>query len=539
MHVGRRGRHGVALPIALVVTLAMGLGGAFELAHATSHDVCVAPSPAPVAPTALSLRSYRADLASPSRLAFAPDGALYIADPLRGQVVVRAENGRVMERRSGLGNPVSLAFDGAGNLLIGDGARGSVTAYDDAWQVRYQLGIGDGEFAFPGDLAHHQGSGRTYVADSKAHAVKVYDAGGGFLFAIGGPGSEPGQFNFPAGVFVDDLRGELLVSDQLNFRVQFFTLGGAFICRVGDAAGASAGQTSFIRSRLLSVPQGLWADDLGRIYVADPFEGRVRVIDRTGPGSVGLADIGSYGEGSGALQGPSDVALDRHGRLFVAASGGSGLEIYGIDGFFDPEEIAPAQVRITPDPFDRQGDTAFFTARIEVPGYRLDEIDPAAITANGVAAELGSVAIADRNGDGEPEIEALFPRPALAATLPQLGEGRIVVAGPMSALNFEGYDVISAVGGVADVDGDGVLDDADHCPGTAAGEVVDGDGCSIAQYCPCQGPAPETDWRNHGQYVDCVDATSSRFVELGLIGLVEAEDIVRLAARMSCGKKGD
>ena len=39
-----------------------------------------------------------------------------------------------------------------------------------------------------------------------------------------------------------------------------------------------------------------------------------------------------------------------------------------------------------------------------------------------------------------------------------------------------------------DSDHDGVPDYLDQCPDTPAGEVVDTNGCSLAQLCPCVGP---------------------------------------------------
>lgn len=63
-----------------------------------------------------------------------------------------------------------------------------------------------------------------------------------------------------------------------------------------------------------------------------------------------------------------------------------------------------------------------------------------------------------------------------------------------------------------DTDGDGVLDEHDACEGTAAADVVDPDGCSLAQLCPCDEPGGE-----NGQRAACVARSLRRFVELGLV----------------------
>jgi hypothetical protein len=63
-----------------------------------------------------------------------------------------------------------------------------------------------------------------------------------------------------------------------------------------------------------------------------------------------------------------------------------------------------------------------------------------------------------------------------------------------------------------DTDGDGVLDEHDSCEGTAAAAVVDPDGCSLTQLCPCDVPGGED-----GQLASCIARSVRRFVELGLV----------------------
>ncbi len=84
-----------------------------------------------------------------------------------------------------------------------------------------------------------------------------------------------------------------------------------------------------------------------------------------------------------------------------------------------------------------------------------------------------------------------------------------------------------------DDDGDNVLDDLDQCPTTAVGSTVNEEGCSVADTCPCN-----ANWKNHGQYVKCVNKTTKTFIELGLIEEAQFDEIVSEAAKSSCGRKG-
>ncbi len=85
-----------------------------------------------------------------------------------------------------------------------------------------------------------------------------------------------------------------------------------------------------------------------------------------------------------------------------------------------------------------------------------------------------------------------------------------------------------------DADGDGVCGDVDECADTPAGELVDDAGCSIDQYCPCDG-----DWENHGEYTSCVAHVTNDFKSAGLISGSEKGDIQSEAGASDCGKSDD
>jgi hypothetical protein len=84
----------------------------------------------------------------------------------------------------------------------------------------------------------------------------------------------------------------------------------------------------------------------------------------------------------------------------------------------------------------------------------------------------------------------------------------------------------------ADLDNDGVPDNVDACVPTAAGAVVNGEGCAIAQICPC-----DNNWKNHLAYVTCVARTANDFREDGLIRLREMLRIVLEAGKSRCGTR--
>jgi len=99
------------------------------------------------------------------------------------------------------------------------------------------------------------------------------------------------------------------------------------------------------------------------------------------------------------------------------------------------------------------------------------------------------------------------------------------------------FNAAFSLAGETDADSDGVGDSLDLCPGTAAGAIVDANGCSIDQLAPCSGPASGGTWKNHGQYISAVAQAAEAFLAQGLISAEQADGIVGQAARSNCGKQ--
>lgn len=520
-----------------------GLGGGLFLALAlvfapapakAEFHACVAPAPQPP-PEVTFLRSYRPDVATPGRLAVDSQDRIYITDAPRAQVVVRDLEGRVVERIAGLGNPVSLAIDDDAarglRILVGDASQGRVTLYDAAWQPLFALGQGDGEFLYPGDITIDPLEGRIYVVDSQADSIKVYDSAGQALFSFGGRGEEIGSFRFPQAIHFDPIAGELLVVDAQNFRVQIFDPEGLFVCAFGNLAGSNPGSIFGINDRLFTTPGGIWVDGLGRIYVTDSAQGWIQVVDRAG---TALGRIGSFGKAPGELFVPLDLLGDSGGRLFVGLGGSARLEVFGLDTFVDPESIAPAVAAVSLDSLDPELPFGAFSAIVEVPGFDLASLDPASITANGIAAFGETMELGDFDNDGRPDFQIAFPGAALLAGTTGAAGTRVTIRGQLTDLDFKGWDLVL----LQDGDKDGVPDNLDLCPVSAAGALIGKDGCSIVELCPCDGPLAGGTWPNRGEFVACRTLAAQDFAAQGLIGRSEINVYVRDAAASNCVGEG-
>jgi metallopeptidase family M12-like protein len=93
----------------------------------------------------------------------------------------------------------------------------------------------------------------------------------------------------------------------------------------------------------------------------------------------------------------------------------------------------------------------------------------------------------------------------------------------------------SIPGALADSDGDGVPDRDDACPGTPAGELVDGRGCGV---CPCDRPRDAGRWSSHAAYVRCVRSELLRRRGGGTLDRRTERSALDAARRSSCGRSG-
>jgi hypothetical protein len=99
------------------------------------------------------------------------------------------------------------------------------------------------------------------------------------------------------------------------------------------------------------------------------------------------------------------------------------------------------------------------------------------------------------------------------------------------ASSLSPFAVFEPLDGDTDADEDGVNDADDECPQTQAGAIVDADGCSVDDRCPCDGA-----WQHHGNYVSCVRTATSVLLDAGLITGRQRGALVSAAARSDCGK---
>ena len=244
-----------------------------------------------------------ARFASPSGLAIAPSGDVFISDSA----------GRTIRR---------MAPDGTVTTVCGRG--GLEGAVDGA--------ASEARFSYPSDVVADS-SGGLLVADKWNHAIRRIGPGNVVTTVAGLPGvsgstdgdAASARFRKPAGLAVSP-SGDVFVSDG-GHTIRKISPGGAVSTFAGlaDSAGSRDGTRGAAR---FSSPRGVAADAAGHLYVADSGNHTIRKISPSGavttlagsPEQFGSAD----GVGSAArFRIPAGLAVDRAGNVFVADSGNS------------------------------------------------------------------------------------------------------------------------------------------------------------------------------------------------------------------------
>lgn len=80
----------------------------------------------------------------------------------------------------------------------------------------------------------------------------------------------------------------------------------------------------------------------------------------------------------------------------------------------------------------------------------------------------------------------------------------------------------------SDCDNDGVPNAQDSCMGTPPGALVNSNGCTLEQLCPCHG------WLAHSEYVECIERVSAEFESAGLITSQQRADLLESAQDADC-----
>jgi uncharacterized repeat protein (TIGR01451 family) len=369
-----------------------------------------------------------------------------------------------------LAYPEGLAIDSKGNLFIADHYNNRIRQVDTSGNITTVAGSEDpfaGAYAGDGGPATNarlnlpagvavDASGNIFIADNGNQVVRRVDAPTQIITTYAGNGT-PGSgcptgaatnagFANPTGVAVD-ANGNVFVSDRslqivckINTSQNISTYAGTL--RTAGTPGQANGDGLAATSALLRQPNGLSADSLGNLYIADSGDPKIRKVDTTsnhiitsvagtgficGLGSLTEPACGDGGAAAGAaFNFPQSVFVDSLGNIVVAdtdnmrvrvISAGTNPTIAGLAGGGTGGDGAAGTSGILGLAQVVAVDKNENVYALESNGVRLRELNATTKNLSTVGGDgYGGGTIGTTNGDGGPATQARFVFPFSIAT---------------------------------------------------------------------------------------------------------------------------
>jgi len=236
-------------------------------------------------------------------------------------------------------SPVGLVLDANGNVYVADSQNSVIRRINPngfVSTVAGQMGVagsGDGPAAFalfnsPWALAFDPW-GNMYVSETVNCTIRKISPAGmvsTFAGATGIPGSADGkggfaQFNSPEGLAIDG-NGNVFVADTGNHTIRMINAAGVVGTLAGQA-GSPGSADGPVSSATFNGPTGIALDANGNLFVADNGNHTIRKIARSGDVTTVAGAAGLPGSTDGAgfaarFHNPFGLALDANGNMYVS-----------------------------------------------------------------------------------------------------------------------------------------------------------------------------------------------------------------------------
>jgi DNA-binding beta-propeller fold protein YncE len=220
-----------------------------------------------------------AHLHGPTRVAVDARGRIHVLDGDRDRIKVFSYRGDFegeleltgLDVPGGPGGPVftAIAFDANGDLYVGESRSGQVVAFGRTLKPKLRIGtLGEGPGQLNGIVGIAFDAKSVYVASQDGVAVHVFTRQGKLLRSWGFHDVGLHNVSLPAGIAVD-AQGRVILLDTLRQEVKYFDSDGKLI---GNFAGLGR------QPGAVAYPTDLSLDRKGRLCVADGGNKRAQVL---------------------------------------------------------------------------------------------------------------------------------------------------------------------------------------------------------------------------------------------------------------------
>ncbi len=185
-------------------------------------------------------------------------------------------------------------------------------------------------------------AGKIFIADTvnsrileaSADGTVTRVAGGGI--GDGGPATNA-SLNYPRGIAIGP-GGDVFIADWLNSRIRKVNPSGTIMTVAGNADPGYSGDDVTATSASLLGPTDVAVDAAGNLFIADSGNNRIRRVDTSGTITTVAGDGGAGYSGDGgpapaaSLNLPRGIAVDAAGNLFIADTDNHRIRMVSTDG---------------------------------------------------------------------------------------------------------------------------------------------------------------------------------------------------------------
>ena len=213
--------------------------------------------------------------------------------------------------------PYGIAVSSTNQVYVADTAARRVFVFSPNTKTVSFLGEnGAGKLAKPVGVAVDD-RGVVFVADATLKRVFGYAADGTLAIAIG----HDGELANPSGLAVDRANKRVYVADAAKHQIFCYSSEDGSTVRTIGKRGSEPGEFNF--------PTNLAVDRRGRLYVTDTLNFRVQIFDAAG---AFLKTFGALGDEPGRLNRPKGIGVDSEGHIYVVDSSFNNFQIFDEDG---------------------------------------------------------------------------------------------------------------------------------------------------------------------------------------------------------------
>jgi DNA-binding beta-propeller fold protein YncE len=224
------------------------------------------------------------------------------------------------ERALQLRKPYGITTDSKGRIYAADTELTVVFVVDPAAKTVGRIeGNSRAPMALPVGVAIDS-EDRLYVSDAQLHTITCFSPS---LKAIARFGTA--SLERPGGIAIDRPRNRLYVADAKESRIAIFDT--KKLALIGYLGKPGSGKTQ--EKGTFAGPTNVAVDAQGNIYVADTLNCRVQIFESTGKF---VRMFGTQGDRPGEFIRPKGIALDSEGHVYVADAEFNNFQIFSPEG---------------------------------------------------------------------------------------------------------------------------------------------------------------------------------------------------------------